>query len=64
MKEDFTEIKIKLCKECVHYKKPSCPFGNQAKPNWSLSTDYGINCWQNEEDKILCDMMCGGVEND
>ena len=26
--------------------------------------EFGINCFQTEEDKWLCDMMCGETEDD
>ena len=61
--EDFIDIKIQMCKNCVNYNQPSCPFYNMTKPTTILS-DYGINCFQSEEDKMLCDMMCGEAEDE
>lgn len=56
------ETEIKECRTCVHCNKPSCPFG--VCEGEQLMSDFEIGCWQNKEDKELCDMMCGEAEND
>ena len=49
------------CKKCAYYKTPSCVGEHTRK---MLIEDYEHDCFTTEEDKILCEMMCGGVEDD
>lgn len=44
------------CKDCSLNKTAGC-IGFQKRK--ILVEDYDTDCWMSEEDKILCDMMCG-----
>ena len=49
------------CKECAYYKTPSCIGKYQRE---ILIEDYGHDCFTTEFDKMMCDMMCGAVEEE
>ena len=51
----------KPCKECADFGTMSCE-GMTSRMMWI--EDYGYDCFVTEEDKWLCEMMCGGVESD
>lgn len=59
----------KECKTCVNFLTDCCPFylkEMQLYVNYLIARyskrKFNINCWQSEEDKMLCDMMCGSAE--
>ena len=63
------EINIKKCKDCVNHLSPHCPFYIDFFNDYmnDLITEngriqLGINCFQSEEDKLLCDLMCGEAD--
>lgn len=49
------------CKQCANYKTPAC-MGKEKR--MMMLEDYSYDCFLTEEDKMLCDIMCGGEEND
>lgn len=55
---------MKDCKDCVNYKKVSCPFLDNEYIRIYNIEDYDFDCFQSEWDKMMCDMMCGKVEKD
>lgn len=56
------EIKtIRPCKECVNYKTGAC-VGEEKR--MMCIEDYDFDCFMTKEDKMLCDLMCGGPEDD
>ena len=55
---------MKECKECVNYSKKSCMFLDDMNKRKYMIEDYNFDCFQSEWDKIMCDIMCGGVEED
>lgn len=64
-------MKVQKCKDCVNHLTYSCPFYMNAFNDYmnDLITEngriqFGINCFQSEEDKLLCDLMCGSVEDE
>ena len=64
------ENDIKKCKDCTNHLKPSCPFfmGLDKRTSDIISEngkiEFGVNCFQSEEDKWLCDLMCGYAEEE
>lgn len=61
----------KECKTCVNFLTDCCPLylkGLNDYINYLIARcgkrELGINCYQSEEDKILCDMMCGEAEDE
>lgn len=62
---------VKDCRTCVNFLTSSCPFYLKETNDYinyliarCSKREFGINCWQSEEDKLLCDLMCGDAEND
>lgn len=64
-------MKVQKCKDCVNHLTYSCPFymnffndymNDLIAENGRMQ--FGINCFQSEEDKLLCDMMCGEAEDE
>lgn len=54
------------CISCYNYNKPSCPFKDLDKVNKLKSRIYLNDCWCycTEEDAIMCECMCGEVEDE
>lgn len=64
-------MELRKCKECVNHLQSSCPFFVNVinedlldKITENGRREFNFDCFQTEEDKWLCDMMCGDVEND
>lgn len=53
--------KAKPCKDCVYWSTPSC-VGTFSRI--VLIEDYQHDCFTTAEDLELCEMMCGGVEDE
>lgn len=51
---------MKACSKCANYKTPSC-IGKDKRQ--ILIEDYDYDCFTTEEDKLLCEIMCGGIED-
>lgn len=49
------------CETCVYYKTPSC-IGEYSRA--LLIEDYDFDCFTTEEYKLLCDIMCGDIEEE
>lgn len=52
---------MKTCKECENYKTESC-VGKATRKQ--MIEDYDVDCFQTKEDRILCEMLCGGTERE
>lgn len=62
---------VQKCKDCVNHLSESCPFFINSLNDYindmiseNGRTEFGINCFQSEEDKLLCDLMCGEAEDE
>ena len=53
--------KKKPCTACANYGTPSCS-GELNRKMWI--EDYSYDCFVTEEEKYLCELMCGGVDDD
>ena len=53
--------KVKPCRECANYKTTAC-MGKEKRI--VMLEDYSYDCFLTEEDKMLCELMCGGEEDD
>ncbi len=51
----------KPCKKCANYGTKAC-MGRDNRREWI--EDYNYDCFTTEEDKLLCELMCEGVENE
>lgn len=51
----------KSCSKCAYYATPSCIGADKRQ---ILIEDYEHDCFTTEEDKLLCELMCGGIEED
>jgi hypothetical protein len=51
----------KPCKKCANYETVAC-MGEIARRMWI--DDYGYDCFTTEEEKFLCELMCGGIEEE
>lgn len=49
----------KECTQCINYKSSGCIGEDKRK---MIIEDYDTDCWMSEEDKKLCDLLCGGEE--
>lgn len=52
------------CISCYNYNKPSCPFVDLDKLHRLKSRIYIMDCWCSEEMAMMCDIMCGDVEEE
>jgi hypothetical protein len=51
----------KPCSKCANYNTPACAGEGQ---RGMFIEDYEYDCFVTEEDKLLCELMCGGVEDE
>jgi hypothetical protein len=56
-------IIMKDCSECANYETVSCPCRQKKKPALDirkhLIKELNYDCFITEEDKMLCEIMCG-----
>lgn len=64
-------MKVQKCQDCICYLTTNCPFyviGQNSVLNHLLAVngrkELGLKCFMSEEDKMLCDLMCGEAEDE
>lgn len=55
------------CRKCVNYHTDACMYRGIKEKRIVREAMYqqcGVDCFLSKEDKYLCDIMCGKVEED
>lgn len=50
------------CKDCYNYKKSSCPLFELNDVDKIKTREYVVDCWRNEYDEKLCELLCDEVK--